>query len=123
MRTRAIQLLTFALCLTLAGGAQACLCERLQRIAAEKADAHACCPAHSTPISKQHCHDCDLIAAVPNAATSAPATELGALSTSPIAPNSLGATLATRSQSPITDDVPIPPNLRDLHHLFTQLTE
>ena len=122
MPTRAIHLLTVALCLTLAGGAQACLCNGLQRTVAKKADARACCPANSTPAPNHRCHACDLTATISKATAPASATELDALLSPPHSSNS-PATPATHSQSITGGEISISPNLRDLYHLFTQLTE
>ena len=122
MQTRAIQLLTFVLCLTLAGGAHACLCNGLQRIAAKKPNAHTCCPVHSTRAETHRCHDCDLTAAIPKAPTLTPAPELSALL--PVGQTAASlATLATHSEPLNAEEIPISPHLRDLHHLFIQLTE
>jgi hypothetical protein len=121
MRTRAIQLLTLVLCVTLAGGAQACICDRLELIAAEKAGSHACCPSDSTSMPHERCHEREGIVAVavPKVSTVAPAADFTLVSTAPITLDPV-TTTAIRSQPTVADIVP---QLRDLHHLFTQLTE
>ena len=122
MRTRAIQLLTLVLCITLGGGAQACLCTRVVHGPSERPKAHACCPSDSSPTPRERCYECELVAAVPMASTTVPVRECPLLMTSPAAVNA-GATDPAASHSAIDDHSVFRPQLCDLHHLFTQLTE
>ena len=123
MRPTTIQVLTFVMCLTLGGGggARACLCWVQSFAAPVEATAHGCCqPSEKLPAPSERCHECDVVAAVPKAAVlvAAPTVLLPATSST-----ALPVSVATRSQSVVADGLLIPPLLRDLHHLFTQLTE
>ena len=81
MRTRAIQLLTPVLCITVGGGAQASLCSRFVHDPSEQARAHACCPSDSSPAPRERCYECEPVAAVPMASTTVLVRECALLMT------------------------------------------
>jgi hypothetical protein len=121
MRNRAIQLLTLVLCLSLAA-AQACACRTTAGAPRSAAGAHACCPSDSAPSPADPCEGCRIDVAAPKSVDSTPASDFAPVFTSAIENHSL-ALVAARMAYLVADDVPIPPLLRDLHHLDTQLIE
>jgi hypothetical protein len=123
MRTQLINFLTLTLCLTLTGAAQACLCHRSH--AAVPAAGHPCCKSDSAPApTRERCSDCQLlVATVPDRASAIPTADFAPAFTLNISDDLPPAPLARFAVDPIASGSDLPPLLRDLHHLFSQLTE
>ena len=122
MRRGMLQLLTWALCLSI-GAAQACACGQPMRGAGGGSDSHSCCTSGSSPKSPERCVDCDLlVVANPKPADASAADTFAPALTSAIETHSLALT-ALRAAYRVADDRPLPPLLRDLHHLDTELVE
>ena len=128
MRERLIQCLTVLLCVSL-GAAQACLCRPSTDADSEAAAAtaaaavHACCPSESTPARRDGCHECaanDLM--ITTRTDASIATDLSPSFASQTENHAVALATAHRAYR-LAGDIPIPPLLRDLHHLSTQLTE
>jgi hypothetical protein len=136
MRERLIQCLTVLLCVSL-GAAQACLCRPSADADSEAATAaaaataatataaavHACCPSESTPARRDGCHECaanDLM--ITTRTDASIATDFSPFFASQTE-NHAGALATAHRAYRVAGDIPIPPLLRDLHHLSTQLTE
>jgi hypothetical protein len=131
MRERLIQCLTVLLCVSL-GAAQACLCRPSADAGSEAATAaaaatatavHACCPSESTPARRDGCHECaanDLM--ITTRTDASIATDFSPFFASQTE-NHAGALATAHRAYRVAGDIPIPPLLRDLHHLSTQLTE
>ena len=119
------------LAVTFTGAAHVCLCAGMGEKAAASAtstDPHACCKqgdeqAPAAPADEDPCENCNaqhpLTITVPEKASVAPAPAVIALYAleSPFAQVFVGL-----ANHPSTDDVPIPPLLRDLVHTSCQLT-
>jgi hypothetical protein len=123
MRRCILQLLTWALCLSI-GAAQACACgESRRRGAPDKTDSHACCTSDPSPKPPERCPDCDLlVVATPKLADALSAGAFAPALTSVLESHSL-VLMTARAAYRVADDVLLPPLLRDLHHLGTQLLE
>jgi len=108
--------------------AHACLCMGMERPSLQRPDAHACCKknlAAKVPIPKKSDDPCKQCNVRNPQSITVPEKDFSFVTTfafndviaAPIfqmAPQLTGLTFA--------DDVPIPPLLQDLHHIFCQLT-
>ena len=118
MRNRPVQTLIFALCLGLVAAQAAC---GARRSPGEADQTHACCTSDPSPAPVERCQACEAIVAVPKLAKmsggidAAPAV----LSKTHVAT----AVLVTTRTRCVARALDLPPLLRDLHHLSTQLTE
>ena len=126
MPARVTQLLVWLLCFAVGGVAHAALCRAGSRPPRD----HACCRPAETPTPRergnpeQPCDRCTLLPATP--ATQKPshgvASDRLSRFDTPIIENQFAAFALWESHL-ATDDLPVPPLLRDLHHLSCQLTE
>ena len=122
MRRSLLQLLTWALCLSIAA-AQACACGQPKRGATDDTDSHACCTSDPSPKTPERCFDCGvLVVTKPNPADASAAGAFAPALMAAIEGRSLAAMTAWAAYR-VADDVPLPPLLRDLHHLDTELLE
>ena len=128
------KILAVLMALVFTGAAHACMCVGMT-VAHAKAQlapssAHDCCktpaPVSHRPASPDDpCKDCNArhpqALATPEKSLAVPALDLAPLAACVTDLSPLRA-LVARPAYRVTDDVPIPPQLRDLHHTYCMLT-